>query len=224
MGQIFVSHSKQDQPIVDFLARVAAGTKVKLIFEELERIVDGDVNAAKIHADIQRSSAVFVVVTKNLLTLPHTRDWVLWESGVAANRDIWVFEPRQQLGQVNVITPFLKHYALFELTDPWFSYLRQIIESYDDSHVLPTVLATGGLGAGIAKGEGAIIGAGVGLFIAAIVNPRPQGMSVSCIQCASTYAIHLTVGELLFRCPVCNKSLLLSLPSAAAPPLLSPAR
>lgn len=219
MAQIFISHSKQDRPIVDYLARVAAGTKVKLIFEELEKMVSGEATAAEIHAHIQQSNAVFVVVTESLTALPHTRDWVLWESGVATNKDIWVLEPLSQLGRVTAITPILKHYVLFEPSDSSFPYFRQIIESYDDSHVLPAVVAGGGLGAGVAKdkgapiGKGALIGVGLGLLIAALANPRPQGISVSCPECRSLYSIHLLVGQQLFRCPVCNTLLELALPA-----------
>jgi hypothetical protein len=100
---------------------------VKLIFEELESIVSGTAAAAKIQADIESSNAVFVVVTPKLASLAHSRDWVAWETGVAAHRDVWVLELRDDSGQVEVITPALKHAVRFDASDAWFPYFRAII-------------------------------------------------------------------------------------------------
>jgi hypothetical protein len=222
MAQIFVSHSRQDRQLVDYFSRVAAGTNVRLVFEELEKMVSGEVSAAKIRADIEASNAVFVLITKQLHAIPHTRDWVLWESGVATNRDIWVFEPIAELGRVTVITPFLKNYVLFEPSDSWFPYVRQIVDSYDDSHVLATTLAGGGLGAAIGREKGAMIGAGIALLLAGLAKPRPQGIPIACANCASSYSVHVPVNQVMLRCPVCNTLLQLALPSTPLAALASP--
>src|SRR6266702_4443638 len=109
MAQIFVSHSERDRSFVDFFSRVAARTKVRFVFEELEKLIAGSVSAAKIRADIESSNAVFLLLSRHVQEIPHTRDWVVWESGVGHNKDIWVFEPYSDQGRISVVTPFLRH-------------------------------------------------------------------------------------------------------------------
>lgn len=41
MAQVFLSHSQKDQPLVGFLASVAATTNVRLVLEEYEKILAG---------------------------------------------------------------------------------------------------------------------------------------------------------------------------------------
>jgi hypothetical protein len=142
--------------------------------------------------------------------VPHTRDWVVWETGVAKNRDIWIFEPYSQFGGIFIVTPYLRHYVIFDTNDAWFGYIRRIIESYDDSHVLPTLLLTGGIGALLAekdKAGGAVLGAIAGLAISNKSKERPPGIGVTCSNCSSSYNIHIPQGWNTFRCPVCNKFL-----------------
>jgi hypothetical protein len=213
MAKIFVSHSRLDNDIVDYLARVAAGTQVQLIFEELEGIISGPATAERIQANIESSNAVFVVVTPQLASLAHSRDWVVWETGVAAHRDVWVLERRADAGSAQIVIPALKHFVRFDPSDAWFPYFRSIVNSYDDSHVLAAIAAGGGIGHAIGKGEGAIIGAGLALVIATLANQRPQGVSACCAYCTSRYTVHLPVGEPTFRCPVCNRVVTLQLPS-----------
>ncbi len=216
MAKIFVSHSQHDRHIVDFLARVGAGTQVQIVFEELEGIVSGKMTAEKIRADIESSNAVFVVVTPQLASLAHSRDWVSWETGVAAHRDVWVLEQRGDAGKVEVVTPALKHLVRYDASDAWVPYFRSIIMSYDDSHVLPAMVAGGTVGGAIRKGEGAVIGAGIALLVATLLNQRPQGVATCCAHCSSRYSVHLPIDEPSFRCPTCNKVVTLQL----APPVL----
>lgn len=206
MAQIFFSHSKQDKDIIHFFLEAFAGTNVKPHCEEFEEQPPSGIGAEKITADIQASNAVFVLLSENVEKLRHTRDWVAWECGTALNKDIWVFEPVQSLGRVSVAVPRVTHYALFEQTDEWRNYLRSVIESYDDSHVLPTLSATTGGGAALNpkdRATGAVAGFAVGLgvlFLHSISKPS-LGIEVRCWKCPSNYRIH-RIGT--FRCPVCN--------------------
>src|SRR5207302_7862397 len=114
---------------------------------EFEKLLTRDVTAEQIARDIEQSNAVFVILSQHVNAIPFTRDWVVLENGIAKNKDIWVFEPCREFGTINVITPFVKHYVLFDTIDSHLAYLMQIVRSYDDSHMLPTVLAAAGLGA-----------------------------------------------------------------------------
>ncbi|MBT9143897.1 MAG: hypothetical protein DDT29_02311 [Dehalococcoidia bacterium] len=210
MAQIFVSHSGEDVDLKNFFSNAFAGTKVKGIFEEFEKIPTGRVTSEQIVKDIGNSKAVFVILGPNVQDIPYTRDWVVWETGVAKNKDIWVFEPYSQFGRISVVTPYLKHYVIFDTNDAWLGYIRGIIESYDDSHVLPTLLVTGGIGALLAEKDkigGAALGTLAGLVISDKLKERPTGIGVVCSNCSSSYNIHIPQGVNTFRCPVCNKHL-----------------
>lgn len=150
--------------------------------------------------------------------IPHTRDWVVWEAGVAKNKDIWVFEPYSQFSTISTVIPCLRHYVLFDTNDEWLGYLRQIIDSYDDSHVLPTTLLASAIGAGLAaavtekdKAGGAALGALAGAFVGSILSnkseKRPVGLQVTCAKCHSSFSIHIPQGMKYFRCPPCNSLL-----------------
>jgi hypothetical protein len=127
-----------------------------------------------------------------------------------------VFEPYSQYGQISVIVPFLRNYVVFDVNDAWMGYIRRIIESYDDSETLPTVLVTGGLGALVGavlaeknRGAGAVLGGIGGAIIGAVISDksasRPLGFRIECACCNSIYSIHLPQGMNTIRCPVCNK-------------------
>lgn len=213
MAQIFVSHSAKDTQLVALMSRAFAATKVKGVFEEFESILKGPANAQRIAQDVRESNAVFVLLGRNVEVLKHTRDWVGYESGVSAscalqtNKDIWVMESTGDVESLSVVIPHFRHYVCLDPeSDWWQGYLTQIISSYDDSHVLKVVSASAATGGGIGGGVGALWGAGVGLFLAAMTAPtKPQGFPISCPQCASSYNVHLAKPRM--RCPVCNARL-----------------
>lgn len=60
----------------------------------------------------------------------------------------------------------LSGYALFEISDEWGNYLRLLIETYDDSHVIPALSASTAGGTLLSEKDkegGAAAGLGVGL-------------------------------------------------------------
>ncbi len=200
-----------------------AGTKVKPHLEELEKGLPKGKVADKIERDIQTSNAVFVLLSENVENLKQTRDWVAWECGVAKNKDIWVFEPFESLGKVGIVVPRFNHYFLLERTDEWRKYLRSIIESYDDSHVIPALSASTAGGAllnetdrGSGAAAGFVVGL-VGLLLHSATKPS-YGIDVQCLSCFSNYKVH-RYG--IFRCAVCN--VYLELPEPQIESYLNPA-
>ncbi len=214
MAQIFISHSKEDNRLKSFFERAFAGTKVRAVFVEYERYEPPA--AAFIQRQINESKAMFLLLGKNVEKLSHTKIWVGSEAGVAqqANRDIWVFEPNQDGGDVPV--PFVSHYVPFVESDQALQYLKEIINSYDDSAALEAFVRGGGLGAAAGavlsqekdKGGAALIGALVGgVFETVRTDParaRPVGLPVTCgsLTCRSTFRVHGVPD--VFRCPVCR--------------------
>lgn len=216
MAKIFISHSQQDTDLIHFFLEAFAGTNVKPHLEEFEKVPPSGVTAQKIQTDIRASNALFLLLSENVEELKHTRDWVNWECGTVANmnKDIWVFEPITSLGKVSVVTPRFNHYVLFDQNDEWRNYIRSIIESYDDSHVWPTLSSAAATGAMMNKKDvasGAMIGAAVGLagLIFKDMAKQKLGVEVMCQKCSSNYRVH-RYGT--FRCAVCNTSLLLLQP------------
>jgi uncharacterized protein YcfJ len=216
MAQIFVSHSKQDEELKYFFLKAFSGTQVKSVFEEFEEIMKTTISIDDVKRDIENSRAVFVILSHNVEKLHHTRDWVAFETGAAKNKDVWVFEPYSQYGQISVIVPSVRNYVVFGTSDAWTRYIRRIIESYDDSGTLPTALVTGGLGAliGAALSEGdqsagAVLGGIGGAIVGAAISDksssRPLGQRIQCANCISVYDVHLPQGINTIRCPVCNK-------------------
>ena len=215
MAQIFISHSKLDKEFIHFFLEAFAGTRVKPHLEELEEELPSGINAQRIERDVQASNAVFVLLSENVEGLKHTRDWINWECGTAFNKPIWVFEPIEASEKITIIIPHLNHYALFEKNEEWRKYLRLIIESYDDSNVLPTLSVAAGSGALLNEKDrwsGGVWGFGVGLvglLLKNLSNPS-FGISIQCWNCNSNYKIH---HKGFFRCPVCNAKCFLSLPN-----------
>ncbi len=143
-----------------------------------------------------------------------SRDWIVWECGAAKNKDIWVFEPLESLGNIRVTIPRFNHYVLFEQGDEWRKYLRSIIESYDDSHIIPTLSATSAGGALLSekdRGSGAAVGFAVGLvgLLLHSMSKPSFGINVRCWHCSSNYKVH-RYGA--FRCAICNADSFLQQP------------
>ena len=216
MAQIFISHSQRDKPLIDFLLKAFAGTKVKPHLEELEKDLPTGITARKIQNDIQFSNAVFILLSENVENLKHTRDWIAWECGVANNKEIVVLEPSESLGRITVVVPRFNHYVRYDRTDEWRKYLRSFIESYDDSHVIPTLATTTSGGAILNekdRGGGAAKGfmVGVGWLLLQGLTKPSYGTSVRCNNCASIYKVH---GYGNFRCANCNAFLVLNAPGS----------
>jgi hypothetical protein len=110
---------------------------VKPVLEELGGPESGRVTSRAVKEHIRESAAVFVALSPNVQSIQHTRDWVASESGVAVNKDVWVFERLRDRGSVFVVTPFLRHYILYETPRPFISPVRSIIKSYDDPTSCP---------------------------------------------------------------------------------------
>lgn len=209
MAQIFISHSQRDRDIVDFFLRAFAGTKVRPIFQELEKEPVLGVTEKEIMRNIEASNAVFVLLSEQDQSLADTGYWVAWECGAAKNKDIWIFEPFEAGLPIRVVIPRFNHYVRFGQNEDWRRYLCSVIDSYDDLHVLTALSAGAGIGAaldekdwGRGAAKGLLVGIG-GLLIHSITRPS-FGYPVQCLKCHSDFSLHLPDGVLEFRCANCN--------------------
>jgi len=202
MAQIFVSHSQRDTSIKKFFVEIFSVSTIKGVFKEIEGF--STIPSFEIQRDIENSQTVFLLLGPHLNELKHTRDWVVWEMGVAseAKKEIWVFEPLNFYGKIDIIVPQLSHYVPYRETNEFKRYIKSIIESYDDVPLLKSVLRGGTIG-GLLKGlEGAVIGSLADAILTDPSRKRPIGFPVRCNKCKSLYRLHFKIR--LLRCPVCN--------------------
>jgi hypothetical protein len=81
MAQIFISHSARDQQLKNFFNQAFATSSVNAKLEEIEQLYKGTITTQQIEQDITLSSAVFVLLSQNVDSLDHTRDWIGYEVG-----------------------------------------------------------------------------------------------------------------------------------------------
>jgi hypothetical protein len=88
-SQIFISHSAKDNEISDFFIRKFDDTDVKPVLMDYEKWSRNDrPNWMWIKDEIQKSSALFLILTKNIVKNEYTQNWVAFEIGVAATSNL----------------------------------------------------------------------------------------------------------------------------------------
>lgn len=93
------------------------GTHVKpLTFESEVWQENNEPMALWVKREILRSKALFVILTRNLVSKRHTQNWVAFEIGIAAGsrREIPIYVITAD--KVNFLVPFLNHYFSYSPT------------------------------------------------------------------------------------------------------------
>lgn len=204
MAQIFISHSQRDEDIKNLFLRAFRGSGVTDLYREYEDAPPTGVKAEDITRDIEFSSAVFVLLSETVESLPHTRDWILFECGVAAakQKPVWVFEPYSSFGRITIAIPRFDQYVRFNDNDIWRQYIHQIAASHNDNPMLARI--------GLAMLGGWLFGwaAAIGVFLVSQAvfksAERPVGYSTSCPTCGRMFVAHLPYESDAFRCPNCR--------------------
>jgi len=91
-----------------------------------------------IRDNVNKSDALFVLLSEHLVDKQHTNNWVSFEVGLAANQerpetngkamhspfglDIYVFEPLDQ--HIDFAVPYFTHYMRYPTTEAAFKWLR----------------------------------------------------------------------------------------------------
>lgn len=211
MAQIFISHSARDEDYKNFFNKAFATSAVTAKYEEIEQLEKGLITTADIDRDITFSSAVFVLLSRNVDSLLHTRDWIGYEVGFAkggqgGNKDVWVFEHISDVGHLTKVIPNFDHYVVYDTSDTALLYAKRIVESYDDGRVLRNIALGAGGGAAFVEENrlgGALGGALISLIYSTLSTDRPQGIEVTC-ECRLKYRIHIPEHLQTYRCTKCN--------------------
>lgn len=197
MAKIFISHSQRDEDIKNLFLRAFRGTGVDDVYREYENTPS---TVELIERDIEFSSAVFVLLSERVQSLPHTqtRDWILFELGAAKGKQVWVFEPYESFGKIAITIPRFNHYVRFRNNDAWRQYIHSIVASYSDKPAFAKIGSTI-IGWALGGGWGAALGllAGSALFPA---TDHPAGYQTGCPNCSKTFTVHLPDMRDAFRC------------------------
>lgn len=197
MAQIFISHSRRDEDILDLFLRAFRGSGVTDLYREFESPVPVGVIAEIIGRDIEFSSAVFILLSEKIEVNQVTRDWVLYECGAAGikQKPVWVFEPYESFGRITITIPRFAHYVRFKTDqqnhETWRRYIQTIAASYNDKPGLAKI--------GLAVLGGALGGFWVavgGFLLGAVLAPsidRPAGYSTGCPNCQRRFIVHLAL-------------------------------
>ena len=187
------------------MAQAFAGTRVRGVYKEFDGCAGKIVTGSEVLGDVVAANALFVLLGDYVQSLAHTRDWVAMEAGAARGQHVWVFEAPQVAGRMDVAIPGVNHYMVFDPTNcRHIRYVSRVIASYDDSHVLPTVVVGAGLGAAVGRGQGAVVGAIGSALLSGLIHDRPAGRDVVCAACHGRYSVHPPEEMARWRCPVCN--------------------
>lgn len=211
MAQIFISHSAQDQELKNFFNQAFATSSVNAKYEEIEQLYKGVITTQDVQNDIRNSTAVFVLLSHNVDTLDHTRDWVGYEVGYAkgaqgANKDVWVFEHVNDVGHLTKVIPNFDHYVVYDTSDTALVYMKRIVESYNDLRVLRNTALGATSGAALVQENrlgGAVALGLASLIYSTLTTDRPQGIEVTC-RCGLKYQIHVPENFVTYRCTKCN--------------------
>ena len=201
--QIFVSHTKFDTEFFDFLDRVEARMgKVHLYRSEYEDIKTPPAPWYTILTELTKSSALFLLIGKELVKQPatsdtsaeasenwkHTQNWIAYEIGIASDKlmDIWVLCDDVE---INFPVPYFNNYVLHRD----FDFYKKILDYYSKFHgrkyrpfrMIPTINS--------------------------FVRFRKTAITCPYNNCAVTFNLHssLNKGD-SFRCPSCLRPILFS--------------
>lgn len=89
INQIFVSHSSQDDRLIDLITLTFKDREIVPFFAR--RIMVGENPVEKIINAIENSMALFLLMTSKVVHYPDTRDWVVFELAVAKVKNIPIF-------------------------------------------------------------------------------------------------------------------------------------
>lgn len=202
MTNIFISHSRHDKDILDSFDSLFAGTNVKAVRMEFEKI--NETAAEEIRKWIEQSSSVFVLLGPNIVNMGQTKSWISWEIGLATSmkKPIWVFE--QFDNSIDFPVPYLNHYVLYNLGDKQhMDYIKGLIEKHEKNPELAATVLGALIGGAIGNAPGAIIGGLLGLLSGQ--SHKLPLTTCPYANCRATFYLHSRTNQ--FKCPVCRREI-----------------
>lgn len=140
LATIFVSHSKYDKDIINFINNAFATSKVEAKYMEFENIPEYP--GRYIANEVRNSSALFVLLGYNITRNLYTSNWIAYEVGLAkaSNIPIWIIETFDSnlSNFIKFPIPYCDYLFLYKLhDDKYVKYLRNVIIKYYEGILKP---------------------------------------------------------------------------------------
>ena len=127
-NQVFISHSQDDEDLLDVLNIVFGNSSISQYRASFEQ--QSDPVSEHLLEEIKKSRAMFVVLGPQAQKQEHTKIWIGWEAGIAAELGIpiWILEDINT--QIKMPIPSFSDYVLWDSSnEDEHRVLRNILES-----------------------------------------------------------------------------------------------
>jgi len=140
---VFVSHTQKDEKFCDMFDRVCSRVGIKAFRSEFEEIQYPAWKTIK--KEINKSSAIFLLVGKELVKNQELRDydwrftqnWISYEIGIACQKEIDVWAICDDV-TINFPMPYINNYLTVSLAHKdSFNYLRDVLKQYKEGYIFP---------------------------------------------------------------------------------------
>ncbi len=115
MPSVFISHSRRDKKLVKEIKLLLENVGIKPVIEE---IIDPKnkkkIPWKEIYSNIFSSNAVFLFLTEEVLRTEYTKNWVIFECGLASalGKQLFLFE--RYGDKLDYPIPYLSDYMIFD--------------------------------------------------------------------------------------------------------------
>lgn len=209
MATIFISHSKRDEELVNTMAKVLRNIGHTPIIEEY---IPGEqkvpIPYEEIRRNVNMSEYVFMFLTDNVVLTEYTKNWIMFEDGLAANGDKRLFVFERSGIPIPYPIPYLTDYMIFDADST--SDILDIQALAKKLGQIPTGVVGAGIGAllGLPFGPIGLIlgGLGGGILGASAQEQIPRATCKFCGISFNYYSPHFY----RFQCPSCRREITFS--------------
>ena len=204
MATIFISHSKKDKDLVLATKKMLENMRHTPIIEEfIPTEKQKTIPSEEIRSNVEKSDFLFLFLTDSVVATPFTRNWVIYEVGLASasSKKVFVFE---RMGTpVEFPIPYLTDYALFNPYNTEDILALQSLTKDLGKFRRDLLTAGGGAAIGSMFGPAGIVIGGVLGYLAGPKQTKPP--VVKCGHCNVAFNYYSKHRE--FSCPSCRTNI-----------------
>lgn len=208
MAIIFISHSKRDEQLVQNIQIVLLNVGHTPIIEEfIPESMKELIPYEEIRKNIQQSDALFLFLTDEIVRTEYTKNWVIYEDGLASDRHIPVFVFERKGFPIHYPIPYVTDYMAF---DPYtVEDILNVQKLAKDIGKIPADWITAGFGGLIGAIFGPLgiaVGAIGGWLLGPKGKPPIPGIRIKCphSSCRTEYS-YWSPNITSFNCPICRQ-------------------